>query len=193
MKKIIGITGAVAALIVIGLFAKSGGFIGSSNEPVNVPLTAEEQQEVAEQKAAISPATQSGRYTHPGIGFSFDKPAGYTVGVVTDADGSQTLIVQPLGGDVRKAFQIFISPIEEAVELTPSLIKAELADVSVLNAQKIVLDSRGKGMMFESNNDAFGGKSYEIWFSTDTHLYQVTSYREFASELRSIIGTWKFN
>jgi hypothetical protein len=193
MKKIIGTTGVVATLIVIGLLVKSGGFMGSSNEPIHAPLTTEEQQEVAEQKAAISPATHSGRYTHPGLGFSFDKPAGYTVGVVADADGSQTLIVQPFAGDVRKSFQIFISPIQEAVELTPSLIKAELIDVSVLNAQKIVLDSYGKGMMFESNNDAFDRKSYEIWFSTDTHLYQVTSYREFASELRSIIGTWKFN
>lgn len=193
MKKILGVIAIVIILfILVRTFSSVTPTTQVPDEEVSVPLTAEEQQGVAEQKAAVSSSTQSGRYTHPVIGFSFEKPAGYTVGVVPGSDGSQTLIVQPKSGNLRQAFQIVISPTEQAIDLTPNLIKTELPGTSVSNAQKILLDSRGKGIMFASNNDAFGGKSYEIWFSTDTHLYQVTSYGEFGAQLQGIIGTWKF-
>ena len=192
MKKIIGITGAAVVLLLISLFFASGGPDATPGGSSSEPLTIEEQQELDEQKAAVSPAAREGRYTHPGIGFSFEKPAGYSIGTVPGADGSQTLIVQPAAGDLRRAFQISINSTDEAIELTPNLIKTELPGTSVNNVQAILLDGTAKGIMFASNNEAFGGKSYEIWFSTKTHIYQVTSYGEFAAELQRIIGTWKF-
>lgn len=159
-----------------------------------VVLTQEEVKQVEDQKAALAPASPvTERYVHPTIGFSFEKPQGYSVGAIADAAGSQTLVVQPqAGGATDAGFQIYITPLDAPIDLTPTLIKSELPGTSVNNAQKIVLDSVGKGMMFGSNNASFGGKSYEIWFTGKGYLYQVTSYASFATTLQNIIGTWKF-
>lgn len=154
--------------------------------------TAEEIQQVEEQKAALAPAAAAERYKHPTYGFSFEKPAGYSVGALPNEAGGQTLIVQPTSNAGTNGFQIYISPLDEPIELTPTLIKEQLPGTSVNNAQKIVLDGIGTGMMFASNNEAFGGKSYEIWFTGKGNLYQISSYASFADTLQNIIGTWKF-
>ncbi len=142
------------------------------------------------------------RYTNAKYGFSFEKPAGYSIGAVPDAIG-ETLVVQsgatplvpstPEGNAVKGlGFQIYITPLDEPVELTPAFIKTDLPGTSVVNPLKIKLDDKADGIMFESNSSAFGGKSYEIWLTYNGRLYQITSYASFAEELKKIVGTWKF-
>ncbi len=169
------------------------GSIDSSQAQNDTILTPEEQQ-VADTKAAVSSAKQAQRYIHPTLGFSFGKPEGYTIGAIPGEAGGQTLIVQSVTppSSPNDGFQIVITPLDAPMELTPNLIKSELPGTSVNNAKAIVLDQQGKGLMFSSNNAAFGGQSFEIWFTTATHLYQITSYASFASELQTIIGTWRF-
>lgn len=157
-----------------------------------VAPTAEEQKTLADTKAAVSSDTKAVRYSHPTLGFSFEKPEGYTVGAIPGENGAQTLVVQPTSGAATQGFQIVISPLDAPMTITPALVQKELPGTAVGNPKNIVLDKVGKGMMFSSNNEAFGGKSYEIWFTTSTHLYQVTSYASFASQLQAIIGTWQF-
>lgn len=174
-----------------------------------VTLTAEEQAELDLDKQAISSETKAARYTHPRLGFSFEKPAGYTVGALKD-DSGETLLVQKTSvipnategsnsldssqaqNDSRKGFQIYITALDAPMELTPNLIKSDLPGTSVNNPLQINLDNKAKGIMFSSNNDAFGGKSFEIWFVAQNNLYQISSYAEFATTLQQIIGTWKF-
>lgn len=123
-------------------------------------------------------------------------------------------------------FQIFISRLEQLLdsagsnqdkpmELTPQFIRENLSGTAVNNPQAIILDGKAKGLMFDSNNEAFGGRSFEIWFVADLPntsdrsdtsdktytsdttypylLYQITSYADFAPKLQKIMGTWKFN
>lgn len=182
---------AVGALRNSGTNSPDAAVIESSN--VSVAPTPEEIKEVEEQKAALAPASEAARYTHPTYGFSFEKPTGYSVGALPNETGGQTLIVQPAGeSGGAQGFQIYISPLDAPLELTPTLIKEQLPGASVNNAQKILLDGKGSGMMFSSNNESFGGRSFEIWFTDSKNLYQVTSYASFAPTLQQIIGTWKF-
>lgn len=196
MRKILFVIAGVAVVGIILAVAvtKKDSPVGAQDDASPV-LTVEEQKEVEQDKAAVVSAPAAARYVHPRLGFSFEKPQDYTVGALKGDDGSETLIVQPTVGDAKKGFQIFINPLAEPLELTPSVIKSELPGTSVNNAQAIVLDGKGKGMMFSSNNEAFGGKSFEIWFTdggAGSHLYQITSYASFATQLQQIIGTWKF-
>jgi hypothetical protein len=193
-------------IILGGMLAVAAVLIAAKNRPISntptvetqnveqaTPLTVEEQEELQKDQAAVVSTVTATRYVHPRLGFSFQKPEGYTVGSLKGDDGSETLIVQPSSSsNNKKGFQVFITQLDTPIELTPNLIKSELPGTSVNNAQKIVLDSKGKGIMFASNNDAFGGKSFEIWFSDGTTMYQISSYSEFATELQGIIGTWKF-
>lgn len=193
MKKLFILIGAVAVIVIAvaaSRMAPTTGADSVSAEPA-VPLTAEEQQVINESKQAVVAAPQAARYVHPRLGFSFEKPQGYTVGSIGGADGAETLVVQPTSGDVHKAFQIYISPLDTPISLTPEFIQKELPGTAVNNAKKITLDGNS-GIMFGSNNDSFSGKSYEIWFTGKGQLYQVSSYGDFAGQLQQIIGTWKF-
>ncbi len=155
--------------------------------------TPEEKQQLAEQKAALAASTSAIRYEHPTLGFSFEKPAGFSVGAIPGENGGQTLIVQPTsGGSAKQGFQIVISPLDGPMDLTPAFIKEQLPGTTVSGAQKIVLDGVGKGLMFSSNNETFGGKSFEIWFTAQNNVYQITSYQDFSKQLQGIIGTWRF-
>ena len=153
--------------------------------------------------ADLQPAPAAARYVNKRYGFSFDKPDGYTVGAVTEGEGEMILVQSNKTDTSDKSysgFQIFITPLDQPVELSPEFIKKDLPGTAVNNPQAILLDGKGKGMMFESNNEAFGGRSFEIWFvykpqinADTTYLYQITSYASFAPELKKIIGSWKFN
>jgi hypothetical protein len=194
MKKIFSIAGivVVAALIGYGAYRSTTGPGNGESAAQPAPLTVEEQRQADLDKAAVSSQPQAERYKHPRLGFSFEKPTGYTVGSIKGDDGTETLVVQRSGGEIQTGFQIYISELTEPLEITPAVVKSELPGTSVSNAQKIVLDSIGKGMMFESNNESFGGKSFEIWFTGKGSIYQVTSYLTFTEQLKAIIGTWKF-
>lgn len=196
-------------IIIVGFVVLAGliyvVFTNNKTNPAGAPvedsvaMTSEEQAaaaaETVAQQAAVSSVKEAVRYSHKAPDFSFDKPEGYTVGALPGEDGGQTLVVQKSvgSGTSYSGFQIVITPLDEPMTLTPDLIKSDLPGTSVSGAQKISLDGKGNGMMFSSNNESFGGKSFEIWFATPTHLYQITSYAGFAPELQKIIGTWKFN
>jgi hypothetical protein len=186
MKKI-GTIAIIAAVGILGLalFSKlpAGTLRADDDQRADAPA------QTAETEGVVS-TTQAIRYVNSRYGFSFEKPQGYTVGSVPEEAG-ETILVQK-NGSVQDSFQIFITELDHPVELTPTLIKSELPGTVVSNPVKIDLDGKGKGIMFSSNNDAFGGKSFEIWFARDTRIYQITSYVGFAQQLQAIIGTWKF-
>ena len=209
MKKLLIIIGVVA--VIAAVIASSRSNPENSADPVvlsgdgGVALTPEEQKEIAQDKEAVVSETAAARYTHPRLGFSFEKPQGYTVGSLKGEDGSEAIIVQPspsvipAKAGIQSGFQIFINPLDEPLELTPVTIQRELPGTAVDNPLKITLDGVSNAIMFGSNNENFGGKSSEIWFvypepaeGRPGNVYQITSYAEFAKQLQQIIGTWKF-
>lgn len=178
------------ALSLVTLFLgvyKSSQPAGPSGE-----LTAQERIEVARQEKEVGVVSQIERirYEHKNPDFSFEKPDGYVVGV-TEQEGNKVIVVSNKT-DSSAGFQVLISQLPGVAELTPSYIQAELPGIAMQDPKAIVLDGKGKGVMFSSNSEAFGGKSFEIWFIADGYVYQVSSYASFAAELQNIIGTWKF-
>lgn len=193
-SSIILIVGAVLIIAGIFLYRSRSSVVSNATDmsDQSVSITPEQQQEVARDKAAVVSAPAAALYTHPRLGFSFQKPNGYTVGSLKNPDGSETLVVQPQSGQAHEGFQIYITPLDSPLEITPAQIQKDLPGTAINNPQKIVLDTIGTGMMFGSNNQAFGGNSFEIWFTVHDYLYQISSYGAFARELQQIIGTWKF-
>lgn len=183
MKKII-ILLSICALVVFAWF-----FV-ATNRTQNVLLEVDPRVLVTQQ--AIETNTAAKSYAHPAYGFSFNKPMGYTVGSFVEAQG-EMLVVQSNDGIIENDFQIFISPLSEQIELTPEFIKQDLPGTDVVEPKKIILDGKASGILFFSNHTGFAGGSFEIWFTYNNLLYQVTSYKRFSATLSEIIGTWKFN
>jgi hypothetical protein len=199
MKKIIIVIGVVILGLVIYYSARhpegteGSKALDSSQAQNDTVMTPEEKADAEATKASIQSNPAPARYVNSKYSFSFNKPEGYTVGILPGDNGGETLIVQSNNGDVKSAFQIVITPLDEPMKLSPNLIKSEIPGTSIVNPFEIKIDNVGNGIMFESNNDAFAGKSYEVWFNTSDKLFQITSYKEFGAELQKIIGTWKFN
>ena len=187
MKKIYIIIAIVLVVLIIGAVVYSG-----DGQPKLSPEEIAEIQLQREGEVGVDSSRTATRYVHPQFGFSFEKPEGYTIGVIPDGEDAQTVVVQNANsGNAEDGFQVYIYPTDEQVQLTPQLIQSDLPGTVVNNAQKIVLDD-APGMMFESNNEHFGGSSFEIWFVREGYVYQISSYGAYASDLQGIIGTWKF-
>ena len=148
---------------------------------------AEAVKEIEEDKATLSTPVTAVRYENTKYGFSFEKPSGYTVGVLRD-DVGETLLVQ--NAKISSGFQVYITPVDGPVILTKEQIQKDLPGTAVNNAKTFKLDGKADGIMFESSGSA--GDSFEVWFAYQNNLYQVSSYKAYAPELQKIMNTWKF-
>ncbi len=136
----------------------------------------------------LSEYTES--YTHPIYNFSFNYPKGFTVTSIPNG-GVETILVQNI--TTRVAVQITISPLKDNdIDITPDIIKTDIPDIKIDNAQEIPVGPSRKGLAFISDNSAFGGKSSEAWFAFEENLYQISTYYEFDNFLKGIFATWKF-
>ncbi len=167
----------IIILIILGL----GIFFSLKSTP---PVSPEIQKETA----ALEENVSANRYENEKYGFSFEKPEGYTVGATRD-DFGEVLVVQNM--KTNSGFQIYITPADSDTKITKSQIEADLPGTKVLNSKTVNLDG-ASGLSFDSNNSAFGDKSFEVWFTYKNYLYQVSSYQSFSPELQKIIATWKF-
>lgn len=130
------------------------------------------------------------RYTNSEYGFSFFYPSILSLGQFSESNG-ETIVLQGERA-AQSGFQIYVFPVTEPVVLTPGFIEADLPGTVVTKPQKIELDGKAQGIMFESNNPAFSGKSFEIWFYYNGFVYQATSYLDQASLMQQVIGTLRF-
>jgi len=130
------------------------------------------------------------RYQNQKYEFSVDFPNSLTLG--NFAEGEAHIFIFQSTRETRDGFQIMVSQLDEPLELTPETIAKDIPDLRIENPKKILLDNQGRGIMFTSDNESFGGNSREIWFVYHNFLYQVSSYGEFAPQLEAIINTWTF-
>jgi len=180
----------IFVIVLLGFVFFKLNFFKSPEKNTEEKINTEEAiKETEQDKTTLETSAGATRYENEKYGFSFDKPAGYTVGVLRDEQG-ESLLVQ--NSKANSSFQIYITSINSPINLTKEQIQTDLPGTSVVNAKIIKLDSKASGIMFESNNSAMSGGSYEIWFSYQSFLYQVSSYKSFSIELQKIIGTWRF-
>jgi hypothetical protein len=123
--------------------------------------------------------------------FSFKYPPGFTVGSFRDGKG-EAVVVQNVVA--KQGFQVYITPIDEDIQITQERIKTDIPGWKVLDPQPVLLgvnDTDGRGLAFKSENPTFG-QSREVWFTYGGYLYQVSTYLVLDSLLQQVMNTWVF-
>ncbi len=130
-------------------------------------------------------------YTNGTYHFSLKLPDSFTAKEIPDAQGQGTSIV--IQDSAGQGIQIAISPFEEDLHhLTAERIQQDVPDMTMTDVEPIQIGSDYSGVVFHSNNDAFGGDSREVWFVYQKNLYQVSTYARLDPLLRSIFSSWRF-
>ena len=123
-------------------------------------------------------------YVNEEYRFSFVVPRGFVVweaeNIVVIEDGS--------GNGV----QIVITPLSENISvLTEERIKADITDLVVYQSKPVEIGGH-TGLAFKSDNSAFDGASYEIWFVFESQLYQISTYKHLEPLTQTMVSTWEF-
>jgi hypothetical protein len=179
----------LVALLVLG--AGGAAFWYFTHQPQSVPAAAAATNNTPYNVPQLTQAYSNSQYN-----FSLMLPADFTVQEVpsSDTDNPQdTLLFQNSTGD---GIQIVISPFDEdtgsGYVLTKDRILKDVPDLAITNEQAIQIGPNYQGLAFESNNDAFGGASREVWFVFKGNLYQISTYQRLDPLLKAIFATWKF-
>lgn len=129
-------------------------------------------------------------FEHPERGFVFEYPGNLSIGRF-DERGGETIVVQ--NASERVGFQVHIVPFDEAIDITPERIRADLPELEVRDPQPVQLSgSARQGLAFLSNNESFGGNSREVWFTFGGHLYQISTYASLDPLLKHVLASWEF-
>jgi uncharacterized protein YxeA len=130
-------------------------------------------------------------YKNTAKNFSFSHPTNLTV-TSFDTDGVESVVAYD--AETQQGFQIEITPIDEDITaLTVERIKQDLPDILIESPQEVILGSNGRGVAFVSDDPAFEGRSREVWFVFNKHLYQVRTYMKYDDLLKAVLNTWQFN
>ncbi len=112
----------------------------------------------------------------------------------SEIEGAENVVIQNLEAGV--GFQIHIQPIDEDISvLTLDRIRQDLPDILIENPQEVILgegDTAGKGVAFMSNDPSFNGRSREVWFVYNKHLYQIRTYAEYDPLVQAVLSSWVF-
>lgn len=130
----------------------------------------------------------SNAYEDTDYGFSFFYPENFTVGAFSDEENTKTILVQ----DVEKniGVQIYISPFDESIALTPERIREDLPDITMNNTQ-IIKVGGAQAVSFQITNSGIG-ESREVWLVRTMNLYQLSTPVAHKKILDGIINTWEW-
>lgn len=129
-------------------------------------------------------------YTDKKGRFSFTYPEGFTVNVIKEDDNIDILTLNKSSTDI--GLQVRIIDAKEAVAITEDKIVADVPDMLVNEGVAVAINSKGKGLMFVSDSEDFGGNSREVWFSKGNFVYQLSAKMEYDDLAKTILNSWKF-
>jgi hypothetical protein len=86
-------------------------------------------------------------------------------------------------------FQIYIAPYAEQ-QISEARFKQDIPSGVRTGLKNISIDG-AVGASFYSKNATLGDTA-EVWFVRGDHLYEVTTFKELATWIAPIMGTWKF-
>ncbi len=121
--------------------------------------------------------------------FSLTMPEGFTAREST-VDGKDTIVFENAKSE---GIQIVISPYDDIKVLTADMIESAIPDMKVEDAESVEIGNANKGLAFKSDNQAFDGKSREVWFVFNRELYQISTYERLDELLQKMFATWSFN
>lgn len=129
-------------------------------------------------------------YENNDFNFSFNYPSDYKI---TEMKENNTILIEPNAtSTTSQGFQILITPFDEADDvITADRIQSDIPDMAMENVKSVAVGNN-TAVSFNSDNEDFNGKSFEIWFAHSGNLYQLSGYAESQSLMEEVIGGWKF-
>lgn len=124
-------------------------------------------------------------YTDPDLGFSFSYPAGYTSSVINDGP-AKTILIQKGG----KGMELYIAEYGGGA-VNSALVKREIKDVKVEKLTDIESPNGIKAATFFYNDPSLGGV-WNVWFSKDKHIYQLTAQSDHEDAIKMFVETFSF-
>lgn len=143
---------------------------------------------------AVSPSSETKKYTHPSLGFSFAYPASFSIsafGSPYDGEGD-TILLQ--SGEEEKGLQVLITSFDEDIPLTEERIHHDIPDLVMSDVGPRILGRGEKtvqAIVFMSTN-SFMGKSREAWFVRGGLLYQISVPESTQDVLITVLDSWEF-
>ncbi|MDP3697297.1 MAG: hypothetical protein Q8R55_04710 [Candidatus Taylorbacteria bacterium] len=141
-------------------------------------------------------------YEELDVSFRFLYPPDFTVTEIDDEQG-YTILAQ--NSAKKAAFQIFLNPFDEPGPVTPARIKKDLPNLIIENPQPVLIgaDKNIPALIFFSQDlpsqlstKSLEGKSLgrtrEIWFVGNGHLFQVETFADQDSIIGPVMDTWEF-
>lgn len=153
-------------------------YMTNKSERTNAQTAEEINQRMIEQN-------QPKNFTDPDLGFSFSYPPEYSVSTMEDGD-AKTILIQKAG----KGMQLYVAPYGEG-DVTASLVNREIKDVKVQNLTDINLPQGGKATTFFYQDASLGGV-WNVWFSRDKHLFQLTAEADHEKAIKLFVETFSF-
>lgn len=139
-------------------------------------------------------------YENFDVMFNFLYPPDFTIDEIDDERGL-TILAQ--NSAKKAAFQIFLNPFDEpafvetsagkARTLTPARIKKDLPNMVIENPQQVLIGANKNtpALIFFSQDQTLG-KTREIWFVGNGHLFQVETFADQDSLIGPVMDTWQF-
>jgi hypothetical protein len=179
MKKILSI------IVILGLIAGAVFFTWNSRSSVSLdPL-----REITTPRKVVF----SEKYVDSLTPIMFQYPAHFkvrTIDVPNELNENvHTILVE--SAILKEGIQIVVTPYDGAKPITEALIKQEIPDLVVTDAQVLELGDVSQGVAFKSDNQSFGGDSREVWFEYKGMLYQISTYASNDAFLKSFFATWQ--
>lgn len=104
-----------------------------------------------------------------------------------DEGDIRTILLKGGGYDM----QIYVTPFDENIVVTPERIKQDIPDMKIESPEYVMVGGQTKALAFISTNEQ-GQKFREIWFVKDFHLYQILSQANSDSVTGRIMQSWKW-
>src|SRR3989338_149335 len=128
-------------------------------------------------------------YRHTPVGLEFTYPSEFRVSAMEEED-VDVILVQ--GEGVSSVVQIVITPSDDPGPITPPLIEESVPEILINNPIQIMLSNEINALSFLSNNEAFNGASFEVWFYFAGHVYQLSTYLTNKLLAESIVASFSF-
>lgn len=178
---------AVITALVVGLLVGGYFFLYTPAEPLPESSTEISLQKTEKTSAPRVAPLGSRLYESVRYRFSLLYPEALSVREYDEGAGAITITFQ----DVKSGtgFQLFIVPYSMD-QVTDERFKKDIPSGVRENVTAVSVDG-AVGAAFDSEHQLLG-PTREIWFVKNGFLYEVTTHRDLASLLPTIMTTWKF-
>jgi hypothetical protein len=182
---------AVAVLTISGILLlqskeKSKSYFGEGNYVDYAETSSSVASGQGSATTADKGSSDTNQYMDSKFNFRVNLPQDIKATFLDEGD-SRTVLLKGGGYDM----QIYVSPFDEDISITPERIKRDIPDMKIESSEYVTVDGQIKALAFISTDDQ-GQKFREVWFVRDQHLYQILSPASADLVTGKIMQSWKW-